>query len=69
MMTFALIFIAGFGCGYGVREVVSRRRYAALRAQYYKKYGLDLPKNVSPWEALRRLVGAVLFKPQQRKPK
>jgi len=69
MMTFTFIFLAGFGCGYGVREVVSRRRYAALRAGYYKKYGLDLPKNVSPWKALRQLVDAILFKPQQRKPK
>ena len=69
MMTFILIFLAGFGCGYGVREVVSRRRHAAARAEYYKEHGLDLPKNVSPLEALRQLVDAILFKPSQRKPK
>jgi hypothetical protein len=69
MMTFILIFLAGFGCGYGVREVVSRRRHAAERARYYKEKGLDLPKNVSTSEALRQLVDASLFKPSQRKPK
>jgi Na+-transporting methylmalonyl-CoA/oxaloacetate decarboxylase gamma subunit len=72
MMTFILIFLvflAGLGCGYGVREVVSRRRHTAARARYYKEKGLDLPKNVPASEALRQLVDAILFKPSQRKPK
>jgi hypothetical protein len=70
MMTFILIllfFLAGFGCGYGVREVVSRRRHAAARAQYYKEKGLDLPDDPSPLEALRKLLDAILL--SQRKPK
>ena len=71
MTTFILIsyvFLAGFGCGYGVREIVSRRRRAAARAEYYKEHGLDLPKNVSAFEALRLFVNALGFKPS-RKPK
>ena len=66
MMTFILIFFAGFGFGYGVREFVSRRRHAAARARYYKEHGLDLPKDVSPSEALRQFVDAILLKPSQR---
>ena len=66
MMNSILIFLAGCLCGYGVRDVVSRRRRALARARYYKEHGLDLPKDVSPSEALRQFVDAILLKPSQR---
>ena len=72
MITFILyllIFLAGFGCGFGVREVMSRRRHATARAQYYKNKGLSPPAIVPPSEAFRQFVDAILLKPSQRKPK
>jgi len=37
MMISILIFVGGFLCGYGIREIVSRRRRAAARARFYKE--------------------------------
>jgi hypothetical protein len=31
-----LLFIVGFACGFGVRELMARRRRAASRAKFYE---------------------------------
>jgi len=31
-----LLFIVGFACGYGVRELIARRRRVAARKKFYK---------------------------------
>jgi hypothetical protein len=31
-----LLFFVGFGCGYGVREWIARRRRAVARMKFYK---------------------------------
>jgi hypothetical protein len=39
-MVFVLVILISFACGYGVRELVSRRRRAAARAareEYYNR--------------------------------
>ena len=33
-----LVIIISFGCGYGVREWLSRRRRAAEREKYYERH-------------------------------
>jgi hypothetical protein len=33
-----LFFIVGFACGYGVRELIARRRKAAAREKFYKEH-------------------------------
>jgi hypothetical protein len=37
---FPLLFVilVSFACGYGVRELISRRRHAADREKYYQKH-------------------------------
>jgi hypothetical protein len=35
--------LIGFACGYGVREWVSRRRRAAVLAEYYKRHPEERP--------------------------
>ena len=39
MFVAILLLLVGFALGYGVRELVSRRRGAAERKRYYEKYG------------------------------
>jgi hypothetical protein len=39
MFVAILLLLVGFALGYGVRELVSRRRRAAERKRYYEKYG------------------------------
>jgi hypothetical protein len=38
-----LPLLVGFACGYGVREWVSRRRRAAVLAEYYKRHPEERP--------------------------
>jgi hypothetical protein len=33
----SLYFLLGFAGGYGVRELISRRRHAAARKRFYEK--------------------------------
>jgi hypothetical protein len=33
------IFLIGFACGYGVRELLSRRRRAIERKRYHDRHG------------------------------
>jgi hypothetical protein len=38
MFEMLLVMLIGFGCGYGLRELIGRRRRAARREKYYQKY-------------------------------
>jgi hypothetical protein len=38
-----LLMLISFGCGYGVREWISRRRRAAERELYYKAHPEERP--------------------------
>jgi hypothetical protein len=35
MLTSIVGFLAGFVCGYGIRDFISKRRRAAARARFY----------------------------------
>jgi len=36
-ITILFTLLVGFACGYGVRELISRRRYAAAREEYHRR--------------------------------
>ena len=38
------LLLISFACGYGVRELISRRRRAAERAKYYQKHPEERPQ-------------------------
>jgi len=38
MFEMLLAMLIGFGCGYGLRELISRRRRADRLEKYYQKY-------------------------------
>ena len=37
------LLLTGFVCGYGIREWLSRRRRAAVLADYYKRHPKERP--------------------------
>jgi hypothetical protein len=61
-----LMLIISFGCGYGVREWISRRRRAAEREKYYKAHpeerliDLKLPPRSSTDQGGGNRRGAIL---------
>jgi hypothetical protein len=38
-----ILLLIGFACGYAVRELISRRRRAAIRREYYQKHPEEQP--------------------------
>ena len=38
LLPLLILLLFGFACGYGVRELMSRRRRAAVLERYYQKY-------------------------------
>jgi len=38
LLPLLLVIVVSFGCGYGVREWISRRRGAAERAKYHERH-------------------------------
>jgi hypothetical protein len=43
LLPLLFLILFSFGCGYGVREWVSRRRRAAEREKYYKAHPAERP--------------------------
>jgi hypothetical protein len=43
MILALLPILISFACGYGVRELISRRRLAAAREEYYQKHPEERP--------------------------
>jgi hypothetical protein len=38
-----LLMVIGFACGYGVRELISRRRRASIREEFYRNHPEERP--------------------------
>ena len=38
-----LVILISFACGYGVRELISRRRRAVIREEYYRNHPEEHP--------------------------
>jgi hypothetical protein len=43
MLFSGTLLLTGFVCGYGIREWLSRRRRAAVLAEYYKRHPEERP--------------------------
>jgi hypothetical protein len=45
MILILVALLIGFACGYGVRELIARRRRAARLTKYYQKYPEERPQH------------------------
>ena len=43
LLPFLFVILISFACGYGVRELISRRRRAAIREEYYRNHPEERP--------------------------
>jgi len=45
LLPLLVVIFVSFACGYGVRELISRRRRAAARENYYQKHPEERPSS------------------------